>query len=371
MRHANHVAPLKQLLPWVETLTGVDPGRIEMATRRIAEWNLRRIPSNMLHPRTVDDALRAFFLADAVEGLTERGVPKTQLLAKLKDVAQLEATWAELRCAALIARNADSDVTIEMETRTPAGTRPDVRLVLPEGPPHTSVEIKSVGLADIELDFMRRMSASLDVVIPPHGMVTIHAPLEGNAPRWSAELAATARIEAARRTALVPGYPHGLSAATIVAHGSEARYVQRVTHAIERATQQLPPADECWVALHWSNGGPIVEVVRALDWSSVLAHIQGIMFAGSVVAFPHRNIDVFLIQIPRGYRANDPREVRSEMNDELAGLVLARTEASSGVRATLVRGLIRGKRRQVLRRDGSDRIPPVNLILDRDLPGHR
>ena len=132
-----------------------------MATRRIAEWNLRRIPSNMLHPRTVDDALRAFFLADAVEGLTERGVPKTQLLAKLKDVAQLEATWAELRCAALIARNADSDVTIEMETRTPAGTRPDVRLVLPEGPPHTSVEIKSVGLADIELDFMRRMSASL------------------------------------------------------------------------------------------------------------------------------------------------------------------------------------------------------------------
>ena len=215
-----------------------------------------------------------------------------------------------------------------MESRTESGSRPDVRLVLPEGPPHTSVEIKSVGLADIELDFMRRMAPSLEQVVPSHGMVTLHG-LDGAPPRWTPELAAAARFQAARFAAEVPGYPAGLSAATIVAHGSEQLYVSRVLDGVSRAIRQLPPGDECWVALHWGNGAPIDDIVTRLDWTQLPPHVEGITFVGSVVAFPHRDINVFVLHAPRGLAAGAPMELESTLDNEFARLVLARTEASA------------------------------------------
>jgi hypothetical protein len=335
----------------------------------IGDWQIEGISQRLSSPMTIDDAVRATLLVDAINELVSRGAPQNKLLSKLRDVAQLEATWAEIRCAALIATNADADVRIELEAGRAAGRQPDLRLLIPDGL-HNSVEIKAVGASDTEVEFMRRVAPALDTVIPRHGMVTLHAPWDiKRAPRWTGENVARTRRDSARAAASMPGYPAGLSAAAIVAHGTEPQYIRRAVDRITRAIKQLPDTDECWVALHWSNGAPIDDVADALDWSSIPSHVVGIVFVGSVVAFPHRDINNFQVIVRRGYEAGGEMDVESSVSEEFARLVLSRTESTAGIRATLVRGLIKGKPKQLLRRDGTERIAPFNLVLDRDPMG--
>jgi hypothetical protein len=356
----------KHLLPWVEKLTGLDGDRVLRNCAVIAGWQVEGISERLAAPTNLDDAVRATLLVDAVNDLVSRGAPQSKLLSKLRDVAQFEATWAEIRCAAVIANNADSDVRVELEAGRSAGRQPDLRLLIPEGL-HTSVEIKAVGASETEAEFMRRVAPALDTVIPRHGMVTLHAPWDiKRAPRWTPENVAVTRRDSARAAASTPGYPVGLSAAAIVAHGSEPQYIRRAVDRINRAIKQLPTADECWVALHWSNGAPIDDVAEALDWTSIPSHVVGVVFVGSVVAFPHRDINNFQVMVARGYQAGGEMDVESSVSDNFARLVLSRTESTAGIRATLVRGVINGKSKQVLRRDGSERIAPFNLVLDRD-----
>ena len=338
-----------------------------MAT--IAGWNIAGVSDRLSAPRSIDDAVRAVLLTDAVDDLVERGAPQNKLISKLKDVAQFEATWAELRCAAVIAHNSDQDVRVELEAGRSQGKHADLRLLIPDGP-HTSVEIKAVGASDAEIEFMRIVAPSLDVVIPPHGMVSIHSPWNAKrGPVWSPRHAAETRREAARTAASLPAFPSGMSAAAIIAHGSEGQYVRRALDRIDRAIRQLPVTDESWVALHWSNGAPIDDVLDALDWSSLPSHVAGLMFVGAVLAFPHRNIDVFQLIVPRGLARGDDMRVESTLDDNFARTVLEHTQATPSVRATLLRGTIKGKRKQLLRRDGSERLPPFNLVLDRDPVG--
>ena len=201
-------------------------------------------------------------------------------------------------------------------------------------------------------------------------MATFHAELHAARPRWTPAQAADLRLDAARRGASVPDYPAGLSAATIVGHGSEPRYVLRAIDRITRAIGQLPPEDECWVGLYWSNGAPVDDVVAAIDWSALPEHVAGIVFVGAVLAFPHRNLDVFQIMAPRGLEPGAESNCESTISPAFAEAVLTRAEQSSGVRASVVRGVRRGKRRQLLRRDGRERLSPFNLVLDRDFaPG--
>jgi len=158
-----------------------------------------------------------------------------------------------------------------------------------------------------------------------------------------------------------------MATATICARGAESNYVRRAAARIIDATEQLPVADDSLVCLYWTNGAAIFDVLDALDWSRVPEHISGLVFLGQVVAFPHQNIDVFRIQISRGWRRGDPTVLESALDERLAELILRRTEESSGVRATLIRADVRGRQRQIVRRDGADRMPPFNLLLDKDL----
>lgn len=211
------------------------------------------------------------------------------------------------------------------------------------------------------------MNPSLDVVIPPHGMVVIDSPLEGKRPVWSPAHVDHNRREAARTAAGNPYFPAGMATATIVARGAESNYVRRAASRIVEAASQLPLADDSLVCLYWTNGASIPDVVDVLDWSQLPAHVSGLMFVGLIVAFPHQNIDVFRIQLVRGWRRGDPGVVDSALDNRLAELILRRAEASAGVRATLIRGDVSGKKRQLLRRGGSERILPFNLLLDKDL----
>lgn len=180
------------------------------------------------------------------------------------------------------------------------------------------------------------------------------------------EQRAYGRMDAVRAAAGVPGFPDGLSGSVIVAHGTEANYSRRVASRVSQALRQLPAADECWVALYWTNGESAPAIADQIDWSEIPGHIAGIMFVGAVVAFPHHNIDVFVQGLPRDVRSSDERVVESALDDHFAATVLNRVERSTAVRVSMLRGKIRGKRRQILRRDGSERIPPFVLLIDRD-----
>lgn len=365
-RNNRRMAPLRDLLAWTDRLVGLEPERVERSLATIDGWSNDFLRQQLVRPRTIDDVVRAVLLTDSIDRLTERGAPRNKLLSKLRDYAQFEAVWAEIRCAGVLAETSDDDVRVQLERGRAQGAHADVTLLFPEGPPYGSVEIKAVGLSDSEVEFCQRMNPSLDEVIPPFGMVSINAPLGGKPPHWTPQHVAHARMDAARAAAGVPNYPHGMAAATIVARGAEEGYIRRAASRIYKAVRQLPATDECWVALYWTNGAPVKRVIAALDWNELPAHVIGLMFIGGVVAFPHRNIDVFVTGVPRGADSSSNREFQSALDDGFAETVLDRTEASAGVRATLVRGVIRGKRRQVLRRDGSERLPPFNLILDRD-----
>lgn len=281
--------------------------------------------------------VRCVLLAEDVTSLVDKGVQRNKLMSKLRNAGQFEATWAEIRCAAILARTVDEDVAIELESAKATGAHADIRLVLPEG--------------------------------PPHGMTTIHASLDGARPNWTPALAAASRLQAAKAASSLPHYPSGMAAAAIVARGAESNYLRRAAARIEDALRQLPPPDVCWVGLYWTNGAPVQDVVDALDWSQIPRHVQGLVFVGCVLAFPHRNLDCFQIAIHRDWRRGDDTRLISDYDEEIARLVFERTEASAGGRATLIRATIRGKRRQIVRRDGNERIPPFNLLLDRDPVG--
>jgi hypothetical protein len=135
----------QELLDWLDRLMGIPPERVTAAVARIQSFGIPALTSRFARLRSLDDAVRALLLAEDVDGLVARGVQENKLISKLKDTAQFEAAWAEIRCAALIARRSGADVGIELESGRATGRQPDVRLVLPEGPPHTSVEIKAIG----------------------------------------------------------------------------------------------------------------------------------------------------------------------------------------------------------------------------------
>ncbi len=360
------MARLSDLLPWVEVLTGLPPDRVLDSIEVIRSWELKQLESR-LEPRDVDSAVRAVLLAESVARLEAHGVPRTKLLSKLRDIGQFAATWAELRCASLLVDTADDDATAEMEPGKARGAQPDLRLVLPGSARQESIEIKAVGLSDDEVAFCRRVAPALERMIPRHGMVTLHSSLDSPTPRWSAANAAATRQQAARAAARTPRYPAGLSAATIVAHDTEASYIRRVAARLVQAIRQLPSEDECWVGVFWSNGAAIDDVATAIDWSTMPAHIVGVVFVGSLVIFPHREINNFRVVVQRGYDPrSDSTQFESTLDDAFAEAIFERTETSSGVRAILVRGMIRGRPRVLLRRDGSERIAPFNLLLDRD-----
>jgi hypothetical protein len=356
------------LLDWLDRLMGIPPGRVTAAVARIQSFGIPALTSRFARLRSLDDAVRALLLAEDVEGLVARGVQENKLVSKLKDTAQFEATWAEIRCAALIARRSDADVGIELESGRASGRQPDVRLVLPEGPPHTSVEIKAIGLANDEVAFMRRMGPVLGLLMPPVGLVNVHSPLDGAAPRFTTAALKPQHDEAARWASSVPGYPDGLAAATIVARATEVSYTRRVARRVEEAIGQLPPGDECWVGIHWTNGAPIDAVVGALNWDEIPSRVVGLLFVGCVFAFPHRNIDCYLVGATRGSAGVDP-QYESDYDVTIARLIFERTEVSGGVRAAAMRAPIRGRQREILRRDGRERILPFNLVLDRDPVG--
>jgi hypothetical protein len=62
----------------------------------------------------------------------------------------------------------------------------------------------------------------------------------------------------------------------------------------------MPFQDECWIAIYGTNGAPVDDVLAALDWDTVPERVLGLVFVGCFFAFPHRNLDCYVIAAPRG-----------------------------------------------------------------------
>lgn len=347
-------------------LAGLEPERVRGAHERMAAYGIAAVEETLLGAPDLDTAIATLLLADGIEMLVSVGVPESKLIRKLKDMGQFWATWAEIRAETLLVKNADDDVSVTLEPGGAGATQPDLRLATDDGAPAASVEVKSVGLSQAEVQFCHRMAPALDRVIPHHGLATFHAELDAPRPIWTARDAEQLRGRAGRAAAATPMFPHGLSGATIVAHGSEQSYVRRALAAIEKALRQLPEKDECWVSLFWSNGAPVDAVAAALDWDTLPAKVQGLVFVGSAIAFPYPDIHNYVVLVPRGFEVGNEVELESSVDERLAASVLDRVERSAGVRACLLRGVTAGKGRQLLRRDGSRHILPYILLMDAD-----
>lgn len=260
----------------------------------------------------------------------------------------------------------DEDTEVRLEEGRSKGSHADLRILAPGDPLAQSLEVKAIGLSDGEAAFCQRMFPSLRRLVPKVGLSHGHAPIEAMPPQLSREQRREGERISRRNVKQVPGYPKGLRGAVLVGHGSEKAYALRVSRRVEQAARQLPTRDECWVAIYWSNGAPVNEVAAMLRWTDIPDHVAGVVLIGCGVAFPHRNIDCYVVPIERDHPPDAERVVASQEDDmdDVARLVIERFERSSGVRATL----LYGAQRLILRRDGSRRILPFNLLLDADPP---
>jgi hypothetical protein len=344
-------------------LTGLEPERVVAALAAVNEWRLPRVAA-ALDEDTEDAAVAATLLVEGIALLDERGVPRARLLKKLR-TGDFWSTWSEIRVATVMVEYHGEELGVELEPDRAAGAQPDWRFQFPGDPRGIAVEVKAVGLSDAEVAFYQRMWPVLRRTMPRvglgHGHATIGAPVP-RAPGRARRTGAPISRDGARRA---PNYPQGLRGSVMVGHDTEEHYRRRIAARVAGAVRQLPTSDECWVALYWSNGAPLADATSSIDWAMIPAHVAGVIFVGQGVAFPDRQIHVFITPVPRGLQSKAEIAVDSlegERIEELAQLVLARFERSSGVRATL----LRVGNRDLIKRDGSRRIDPFNLLMDAD-----
>lgn len=363
---------------WTYRLTGLPPERIAEARNAIDVWGIEHLSTELCRRSDIDAAAAACMLVSAIGALTERGVPETQLLAKLRRDPGTWSSVTEIIAGRSVLRFFDQDAEIELD-RGPGrvGPRADFRIREVGNLRGVTIEFKAIGLSDPETEFFHRMAPLLPRLCPDSGMATHHTAFENPHPphiATRAERRAFALNDRRRRKRLPPSI-RDLHGAVIAAHYTEQRYLERVRRVIEEALRQLNPRDECWVAIWWSNGAPALSVQQVLSTIDLPPHVLGLMVVGAAVAISIPAIHYFDQRLPREEllgREADLSVVSLEANP-LAERIYDAFEGSSGIRPTLLLDPdgIRGKRQKLLFRDGSRRIFPFNLLIGRDPPGMR
>lgn len=335
------------------------------AREEVSSWGFAHV-SEALLASSVDAYVAASLLVDAIAQLQEAGVERVRLLKKLRQAPDVWATWAEFRIADSLLRSHLAGSELRLEEGKSAGAHADFRFLLRNSEQPLSVEVKAVGMSDEEVAFCERMAPSLEAMLPIEGLGHLHAPIAGKPPQLPRDVRRHLAREARRNVKKVPMWPHGLRGATIVAHGSEPSYATRVGRRVAQAVRQLPQSDRCWAAIHWSNGAPFDLVRRNVPWEEIPEHVEGVLLVGCGIAFPHSQIHCFATPIHREVGDDYELAVASiePDQDDLAGVILERFERSSGVRPTL----LKAGDQTLVRRDGSTRIWPYNLLMDADRP---
>ena len=206
----NRVSKLS-LAKWTHILAGLEPERVRAARAEISSWSPSN-PARHLLVETVDAAVASTLLVEGIDKLVAHGVPREQLMRKVRLDREIWGTWAEIRAADLVLRAMRDDVELRLEEGRSSGAHADLRFITPQAEDATSIEVKAIGLSDDEVAFCRRMARTLQSIVPDEGHVLLHAPIESDAPLFSSSRRrAVARLarDAARET---PSF-HAASAA--------------------------------------------------------------------------------------------------------------------------------------------------------------
>jgi hypothetical protein len=350
-------------------LTGLDPERAREAARKIEGLGIAHLTEALVNVPTIDAAVAAVFLDESIDGLIEHEIERTKLVSKLRNDREVWPTWAELRAAYRIADSIEG-IEIQLEPDRAQGRQADFRITFP-GEGDVSIEFKALGLSEAEARFCQRARPTLEALKPEAGFVTLHAPLDTEREGiWlNREQRREGEREAVRLSRRLPAHTRGLSGAVVTAQGAEDAYVRRLQGRMTEAFGQLPGDHDCWVAFHWSNGAPFRLVSEALKNIDAPENLAGVAFIGTAVAFPHDAFHHFLMWAAYPQPEGEEGETLFDSPDEELGkLVFDRIDRSAGVRASVVRTSVFGERqpRDVLMRDGAQRILPYVLLIDPD-----
>jgi hypothetical protein len=386
------------LLEATAKLTGLDPERVTEARALIQEFGIAHLTRELVDSPTIDAAVGAVLLAESFEGLIERGIERTKLLSKLRNDRDVWPTWAELRAAEQIASCLAEGGELQLEPDRAQGRHADFRVRreggalfgerIPTGDAaEVSIEFKALGLSDDEASFCRRARRTLDAMKPGAGFVTLHAPHDiQREDVWiNRKLRREGEQKAVRLARALPEHTRGLSGAIVVAQDAESAYLARLRARITEAFAQLPTDHPCFVAFHWSNGAPFEPIGQVLNEVTRPENVLGVALIGSTVAFPHPDTHHFIMWGIARESEDDEREdafyseispeagekavaLYSAVSEEVGRAVFDRVDRSAGVRASVVRAsVLREQRpREVLLRDGTKRILPYILLIDRD-----
>jgi hypothetical protein len=388
------------LMEATKKLTGLDPERVREARERIHGFGIAHVTRELVDAPSIDAAVAAVLLDDSITRLIETGIERTKLLSKLRNDRDVWPTWAELRSAQQVASCLVAGGELQLEPDRAQGRHADFRVRREGGAPfgtriptgdatEISIEFKALGLSDDEASFCRRARPTLDAMKPGAGFVTLHAPVDiQREDVWiNRQLRREGEQEAVRLARALPEHTRGLSGAIVVAQGAEATYLARLRTRISEAFAQLPADHPCFVAFHWSNGAPFEPIGQVLNEVTRPENVLGVTLIGSTVAFPHPDIHHFimwgLVRESEGedqdqdtfYSEISPEpsepELYSAVSEEVGRAVFDRVDRSAGVRPSVVRVSVLGESRprNVLMRDGAQRILPYVLLIDPD-PTH-
>jgi hypothetical protein len=363
---------------WTFQLTGLPVDRIEQARATIDAFGIDHLSNELTHRADIDAASAACMLESAIDALKDRGVNENKLIGKLRRDPDVWPSVTELIAGRSVLRFFDPNSEIELDSRpAKAGPNADFRIREPGSKSGVSIEFKSIGLSDVETDFFLRTAPVLPRLCPDSGISTTHIAFENDHPvpvPSRAERRIFAR-EDRRRQKKLPPHIRELHGGIVAAHYTEQRYLERVRSVVESALRQLNTRDDCWVAIWWSNGAPALSVQQVLSTINLPSQVLGVMLVGAAVALPVPEIHYYDQRLPREELLNGPIElpVVSLEGNPLAEPIFDAFERSTGVRPSLLLDPhgIRGKRQQLLLRDGSRRIFPFNLLVDADPPEMR
>jgi hypothetical protein len=358
------------LLNWVEKLTGLQTTRVQDAIQCAVSWRIDHIQRELIDRPSIDTAVATTLLVEAVDKLTCAGIPANRIMTKLRRDVEVWPTWAELRTAALLLRTPpEGRPILRLEPHRRSGKHCDFQFVSLDDKETLNIEFKAIGLSDEEAAFYRRVASYLDPLLPSAGLFHLHTRLTFNSIPLDAPALSNYHA-GATRWLTHPYYPAGLAGVEVIGHERESNYPRRLRLRLIEALSQVPRNEAAYAAFYWTNAASRETICEHLNWKLIPENILGILLVGDCVAFPHPRIHSYILMIPRDSQSSSGNLVRSSVSEEDASFVIKRFERSSGLRPVLLTATTSEGTIELLRRDGSRRILPFNLLMSEDPGGN-
>jgi hypothetical protein len=368
-------------LDWVGACTGWKQARVLAARQSVRSWGIATC-DDILMQQDLDSIVACVLLADSVRSLVSLGIPKSKLLAKLRDsdTDNFWAAWAEICALQQLSEGSGHRLPLCYEPRKTKGRHFDYRLGSSAVGVSLAVEFKALGLSMAEMRFAARWRPLLDQVVPSRGAITHFAGLDDPFLVPARQERRRLLREAHRLAAQSAATVREASCTAVVAYETEETYLKRLRCRIHEALEQLAGDEPCLAAIHWSNGARSGDVQAMLQSLDLPEHLCGVVLLGAVMALPFPGVHRYAIwhfrrgfQVP-GLDTSNPRVVclTDSPDKAFCEALLSQLDQSASVRLSRFSAPgPQGESIELLRRDGSRRLDPFNFIFTSDPEGIR